>query len=117
MYREHHFHSTTHEVLVVSRGSARLCFGGKDNPDRVEYQANRGDVMVVPAGLAHALLEDTSEGGQGYEMVGSYPVGASQWDHCTATSGQDQSEVERKIKDLRWFDKDPVYGDLALLNA
>src|SRR5579871_4063733 len=36
MYSTTHFHSTTHEVLVVISGSARLCFGGEQNPERVE---------------------------------------------------------------------------------
>lgn len=107
MYREHHFHSTTHEVLVVSKGAARICFGGKENPERVEYEATSGDVMVIPAGLAHALLEDKG----GFEMVGSYPIGADQWDHCTATSGEDMDEVDRRIRGLGWFTKDPIYGD------
>lgn len=105
MYREHHFHSTTHEVLVVVKGSARLCFGGRDNPKRVEHDAEKGDLMVVPAGLAHAMLEDTSGGG--FEMVGSYPVGAKNWDHCTST----ERGVEERIAGLGWFELDPVYGD------
>lgn len=107
MYREHHFHSTTHEVLVISKGSALLCFGGKENPDRVEYEAKQGDVLVVPAGLAHALLEDKG----GFEMVGSYPIGADRWDHCTATSGEEMDVVEKRIKGLAWFRMDPVYGN------
>lgn len=104
MYREHHFHSTTHEVLAVSGGAAKLCFGGLDNPERVVVEAGKGDVMVVPAGLAHALLEDRG----GYQMVGSYPVEADQWDHCTGNEGQAAGE---RIRKLGWFARDPVYGD------
>lgn len=72
MYSTTHFHSTTHEVLCISAGKARLCFGGEDNPGRVEEVVVKGDVVVVPAGMGHRLLEDL-EGG--FEMVGSYPKG------------------------------------------
>ncbi|KAK1921866.1 hypothetical protein DB88DRAFT_85997 [Papiliotrema laurentii] len=103
MYREHHFHSTTHEVLVVHSGSATLCFGGRENPGRVVHEAEKGDVLIIPAGMAHALLEDHG----GFGMVGSYPVGAKQWDHCTGG----ERGVEDRIKRLEWFTRDPIYGD------
>ena len=50
-----HFHSTSHEVLCVFKGTARLCFGHEDNPKRVEAVVEEGDVMVVPAGVSHRL--------------------------------------------------------------
>ena len=105
MYTTSHFHSTTHEVLCVSKGRARLCFGGEENPDRVEPVVQRGDVMVLPAGISHRLLEDL-EGG--FEMVGSYPRGCS-WDMCYGREGEVQ-----KVKDIAgvsWFERDPIYGD------
>ena len=47
MYGQSHFHSTAHEVLCVFAGKAKLCFGGEDNPKRVEPVVEKGDVMVV----------------------------------------------------------------------
>ncbi|KAK5116524.1 hypothetical protein LTR85_009149 [Meristemomyces frigidus] len=105
MYSTSHFHSTSHEVLAVASGRAKLCFGHEDNPKRVQETLAGGDVIVVPAGVAHRLLEDL-EGG--FEMVGCYPTGSS-WDMCYGKSGE-ESKIE-KIKDLPWFRKDPVYGD------
>ncbi|KAL2210180.1 hypothetical protein CC79DRAFT_1330565 [Sarocladium strictum] len=106
MYKTTHFHSTTHEVLCVTRGRARLCFGGEENEGRVEPVVQAGDVMIVPAGVAHRLLEEM--GGEGFEMVGSYPEGCD-WDMCY---GQDGEEAKVSgIKDLMWFTRDPVYGD------
>lgn len=58
MYSDTHFHSTTHEVLAIASGSARCCFGGESNPDRVEPTLQKGDVVIVPAGVGHRLLED-----------------------------------------------------------
>ena len=105
MYSTTHFHSTTHEVLGISHGKAKLCFGGEDNSERVEPTVNRGDVIIVPAGVAHRLLEDV-EGS--FEMVGSYPKG-KQWDMCYGKAGEEE-KVEG-IRSLGWFERDPIYGD------
>ncbi|KAF1924877.1 uncharacterized protein M421DRAFT_424298 [Didymella exigua CBS 183.55] len=105
MYTTSHYHSTTHEILCVIRGRARLLFGGDANPGRVEQDVSIGDVMIVPAGVAHRLLEDV-EGG--FEMVGSYPKGCS-WDMCYGEAGEgDKSEAVGRVA---WFERDPVYGD------
>ncbi|GAM84419.1 hypothetical protein ANO11243_024150 [Dothideomycetidae sp. 11243] len=104
MYSTSHFHSTSHEVLGIAAGSARLCFGHEDNPQRVVETIRRGDVVLIPAGTAHRLLEDL-EGG--FEMVGCYPPGC-QWDMCYGT--EDEGDKAASIERLEWFDRDPVYG-------
>lgn len=106
MYNTSHFHSTTHEVLCVTAGRARLCFGGEHNPGRVEPIVKRGDALVVPAGVSHRLLEDMD--GDHFSMVGSYPNGKD-WDMCYGN--QDEKLKIDSIKDLSWFDKDPIYGE------
>lgn len=103
MYSTSHFHSNTHEVLSISDGSAKLCFGGEENPGRVEPVVMKGDVVVVPAGVAHRLLEDKGD----FNMVGSYPDGKS-WDMCFGKEAE--AEKAKKIKDLGWFTQDPIYG-------
>lgn len=105
MYSTSHFHSTAHEVLGIASGRARLCFGHEDNPRAVEEILHKGDVVVLPAGVAHRLLEDL-EGG--FEMVGCYPKGYG-WDMCYGKGGEEGKVA--KIKDLPWFGRDPVYGD------
>lgn len=105
MYSTSHFHSTSHEVLSISNGKAKLCFGHEENPSKVEEVVSKGDVIIVPAGVAHRLLEDL-EGG--FEMVGSYPVGCN-WDMCYGKKVE-EAKVE-KIRSLGWFKRDPVYGD------
>lgn len=103
MYPTTHFHSTTHEVLCVSSGKARLCFGGENNPERVEPTVEAGDVMVLPAGMAHRLLEEFG----GFEMIGCYPKGFD-WDMCYGTQGE-EGRVEAIAK-VEWFEQDPIYG-------
>ncbi|KAI7338215.1 hypothetical protein KC354_g17518 [Hortaea werneckii] len=105
MYSTSHFHSTSHEVLGIAHGRARLCFGHDENEGRVVEEVRKGDVVVVPAGVAHRLMEDV-EGG--FSMVGSYPKGCN-WDMCYGQAGE-EAKIE-KIKDIPWFTRDPVYGD------
>ncbi|KAI4859722.1 RmlC-like cupin domain-containing protein [Hypoxylon rubiginosum] len=105
MYSTTHFHSTTHELLCITRGKAKLCFGGEDNPARVEKMVEKGDVLVLPAGVGHGLLEDVDGG---FEMVGSYPKG-SNWDMCYGKRGE-EAKVQN-ISKLPWFEKDPIYGE------
>ena len=106
MYNETHFHSNTHEVLCVSTGAARLCFGGEDNPGKVERGVKKGDVIILPAGVGHRLLEDLTGD---FDMVGSYPVGGPRWDMCYGREGEE--EKIKGIERLKWFDRDPIYGD------
>lgn len=104
MYNVSHFHSTSHEVLCIASGRAKLCFGGEENPGRVETVVGQGDVVVVPAGVAHRLLEDLE---RDFLMLGSYPTGKD-WDMCYGTA--DEEDKIQKIEDLEWFSADPVYG-------
>ena len=100
-----HFHSTSHEVLCVAKGRAKLCFGHENNAERVEPVVKEGDVMVIPAGVSHRLLEDIDGG---FSMVGSYQRGYS-WDMCYGKEGEE--DKLKSIKSLGWFDRDPIYGD------
>ncbi|KAL8837227.1 MAG: hypothetical protein Q9170_002600 [Blastenia crenularia] len=104
MYPTSHFHSNTHEVLSIASGKAKLCFGGDDNPKRVEPTVEQGDVIVVPAGVSHRLLDDIDGG---FTMVGSYPKGKS-WDMCYGKEGEE--EKVKDIEHLGWFQRDPIYG-------
>lgn len=104
MYSDTHFHSTSHEVLSIAAGSAKCCFGGEENPDRFEPILSKGDVVVVPAGVGHRLMEDHG----GFQMVGSYPVGMN-WDMCYGRPGEE--DKVKSIEKLAWFRRDPIYGD------
>lgn len=106
MYPQTHFHSTTHEVLGVVSGRARLCFGGEENPGRFEPTVRRGDIIIVPAGVGHRLLEDLHQQ-EDFQMVGAYPHG-NQWDMCYGRPNE-KAKLQR-IRDVPWFRQDPLYG-------
>jgi uncharacterized protein YjlB len=96
-----HYHSTTHEVLGVFRGSATLRVGGEHGKD-VDVRA--GDVIVIPAGVAHRKLEASAD----FAVVGAYP-GGREWDLLRGLPGE-RPEADQKIAALPIPDKDPIYG-------
>src|SRR3989338_776083 len=59
VYKRPHYHSTTHEALVVFQGSATLQLGGH----RLEklVKVSQGDTIVIPAGVAHQAIERTKD--------------------------------------------------------
>ena len=54
----HHYHPNTHEVLGIVSGSAQVRFGGEDGET---VAVTMGDVVVTPAGVAHALLNASDD--------------------------------------------------------
>jgi uncharacterized protein YjlB len=68
IYGHHHYHSTAHEVLGIARGSARVRLGGEHG---ATVELRTGDVVVIPAGVAHKRESATSD----LLVIGSYPEG------------------------------------------
>lgn len=110
MYPTTHFHSTTHEILCVYGGRAKLLFGGEENPGKVEVVVKNGDAIIVPAGVGHRLLEEggAGEGEEAFMMVGAYPSGCA-WDMCYGR--EEEGDVSEEVKRVQWLNKDPLYGD------
>lgn len=97
----HHYHSTAHETLGVARGSARLLLGG---PEGREFDAEAGDVIVIPAGVAHRRLHSSSD----FLVVGCYPPGQT-WDLLRGESG-DRPMADQNIARVPRPESDPVGG-------
>jgi uncharacterized protein YjlB len=101
IYSYHHYHSTAHEVLGVFRGSAKVQLGGERG---VVHEINAGDVIVIPAGVAHMNLGASSDFG----VVGAYPSGQD-WDMNYGKAGE-RPRADRNIERVALPQSDPVYG-------
>jgi uncharacterized protein YjlB len=101
VYSFPHYHSTSHEVLGVYSGAATLRLGG-EHGENLEVQA--GDVIVIPAGVAHQNLVASDDFG----VVGAYPEGR-EWDLLRGLPGE-RPKANRNIAALPMPDNDPVYG-------
>ncbi len=106
VYPYHHYHSTAHEVLGVASGSARLCLGGEDGR---EVEVSAGDVLVVPAGVAHKLIEERD----GFLVVGAY-AGGRHWDILRPRSASLGPALDR-IAAVPFPEADPVQGEDGIL--
>lgn len=101
VYGYHHYHSTAHEVLGIIKGSARLQFGG---PSGVSVFLERGDVVIIPAGVAHKNIGDDID----FECVGAYPEG-QEYDMNYGKESE-RPEADENIRQLSFPETDPVYG-------
>jgi len=101
IYDYHHYHSVTHEVLGVYCGTADLKLGG---PHGVCVELTRGDVIIIPAGVAHKCEKSSED----FSVVGAYPDGKD-YDMNYGRDGE-RPKSDENIKQVPVPDKDPVYG-------
>ena len=100
----HHYHSSAHEVLGIYRGEITLCFGGDSG---LILAAKRGDVIVVPDGVAHKRLYESGNLG----IVGGYPRGQIP-DTCDGSTAQSDQVTIASVSNTVM---DPVYGAAGFL--
>jgi uncharacterized protein YjlB len=101
IYSFPHYHSTSHEVLGVYSGTATLRLGGEQGKN---IEVNAGDVIVIPAGIAHQNIDADDDFG----VVGAYPDGR-EWDLLRGLPGE-RPNADHNIAALPVPDKDPIYG-------
>ena len=97
----HHYHSNTHEVMGVCTGTADVQLGG---PNGVCVEVSRGDVLIIPAGVAHKCLKSSDD----FSVVGAYPQGMD-YDMKYGLDGE-RPDADENIKKVPLPEKDPVYG-------
>ena len=101
IYAFHHYHSTSHEVLGVYSGSVTVLFGGEHG---VTQEIQRGDVVVIPAGVGHKNLGSSEDFG----VVGAYPDGRH-WDLRYGRPSE-RPRADDNIAQVPVPELDPVYG-------
>ena len=102
-----HFHTTAHEVLGIAKGHTRVRFGGSKGE---EIMLNTGDVVVIPAGVAHERLEASRD----LTVVGAYAEGHD-YDMKRPGEEEDGGVQERRIERVPLPHQDPVYGEVGPL--
>ena len=98
---QHHYHSTAHEVLVALKGSTRVQFGG---PNGITLTFEQGDVVIIPAGVAHMKVDDTD----GFACLGAYPDG-QEYD-MNYGRPEERPNSDENIKKVALPENDPLYG-------
>lgn len=101
IFSYHHYHSMSHEVLIVLRGSASLQFGGDGGRN---LSVSAGDCIIIPAGVAHkCLIADDN-----FAVLGAYP--AAQPYDLVKENELSIDEAEKRIKAVKVPPYDPLYG-------
>ncbi len=106
IYDYHHYHSNTHETLVVISGECQVQIGGNNGKS---YTVQEGDVLILPAGVAHKGLSASSD----FRCIGAYPFDVG----CDLYYGKsDESLVAlERIKKVGLPNKDPIFGEHGLM--
>ena len=101
IYPYHHYHSTAHEVLGMYAGTVTVQLGG---PDGLIWVAQKGDVIIIPGGVAHKNLGASDD----FRCVGAYPPG-QHWDMNFGKKGE-RPGADQNILKIPLPASDPVYG-------
>ncbi|MBC7743494.1 MAG: cupin domain-containing protein [Flavobacterium sp.] len=101
IFNYHHYHSNTHEVMGVYSGKADVQMGG---PNGGFIELNRGDVLIIPAGVAHKCLKCSDD----FKVLGAYPEGFT-YDMNYGNEGE-RPKADHNIALVPIPAKDPVYG-------
>ena len=102
IYSYHHYHSTAHEVLGIYSGTAKVQLGG---PEGVKLNVEAGDVIIIPAGVAHKNLGSSND----FACVGAYPPGQN-FDMNYGKEGE-RPKADNNIKKMPDPANDPVFGE------
>ncbi|RSL62146.1 hypothetical protein CEP53_004861 [Fusarium sp. AF-6] len=111
-----HFHPNTHECYGVFQGESELIFGagGADDENAgVKCHVKAGDVVVVPAGVAHASVDEddkTKNKSEKYRYIGVYPDGSPKWRSEFGKTPLEGRELVDEISGVPIPSQDPVAG-------
>lgn len=101
IYGFQHYHSTAHEALGCYGGQASVQLGGERG---ITLTLKQGDVVVIPAGVAHKNLGDQG----GFRVVGAYPRGTSP--DMNYGRAEERPRADQNIAALPPTESDPLFG-------
>lgn len=100
LYDYHHYHSQAHEALGVYSGSATVQFGGEGG---IKLEVTAGDMVIIPAGVAHRLI--TSDN---FAVAGAYPPG--QYPDMKYGDLNERPKADHDISRVAAPKTDPAFG-------
>lgn len=121
-----HYHSTTHEAMVVvSGGSATIRFGVADaadwSPDRysigergdgeeggLEIEAGLGDVFIIPAGVSHKTFRTNPP---------TEELNFHQPEDIKQGKAAQRLDDESELRHREFFRKVPIEGEFMMMGA
>jgi uncharacterized protein YjlB len=106
IFNYHHYHSNTHEVLGIYSGNAQVQLGG---PNGSIIEIEKGDVIVIPAGVAHKNIAHSSD----FACVGAYPGGKKP--DMNYGNNAERPRADVNIKCVPLPANDPVLGGEGIL--
>ena len=101
MYDYLHFHTRTHEVLGIAKGTVRCEIGGADGKN---LDLKAGDVLILPAGTGHKRLKASTD----LLVVGAYPTEGEYDEPKPLDIGHSQAVAA--VARVPRPKTDPVYG-------
>lgn len=101
IFSYHHFHSNTHEILACIAGEATVQLGG---PDTQSYSFSEGDVLLLPAGVAHKRVAASPD----FKIVGAYPEGLEP--DMQKGGAENYESIKQAITAVQLPKKDPAEG-------
>ncbi|HEY0732613.1 MAG TPA: cupin domain-containing protein [Chitinophagaceae bacterium] len=102
IYTYHHYHSVTHEVIGIIKGETLLQLGGEQG---ITLFVEKGDVLVIPAGVAHMNLGKEND----VTCIGGYP-GGKDYDMKYGHAGE-RPPADENIATVPLPATDPIYGE------
>lgn len=106
IYHFHHYHSNTHEALVVIAGDCRVQIGGKGAKI---YDVSQGDVIILPAGTSHKNVQSSTN----FKCVGAYPFHLDY--DMNYGKKEEHPRVDDNIARVGLPQADPIFGKEGLL--
>ncbi|MBA2652521.1 MAG: cupin domain-containing protein [Tatlockia sp.] len=106
IYDYHHYHSNTHEALVIISGRCKVQIGG-DNGKK--YDVFKGDSIIFPAGVSHKNVGSSSD----FKCIGAYPEDIDY--DLKYGLAKEHPQVDENIKKVDVPKNDPIFGKKGLL--
>lgn len=101
IYDCHHYHSNTHEALVIIEGNCQIQIGGEKGK---EYAITKGDVIIFPAGVSHKNVGSSD----GFKCIGAYPTSINY--DMNYGKAAEHPQVDINIQKVGLPECDPVFG-------